>query len=104
MISRSPGSAGDLRASLRAKAHAQPRFADAVDKPDATLRGARGAPFGFTAGCSARGGRTQAIPARLGHEADCDRGRVLNRRSRLRAPRDAPLQGFVALVRAAKTT
>src|SRR5712691_3482936 len=66
---------GSLRAALRAKAHGNARFADAVGKLERMAEWAREAPFTFYARVlGAEGGRKRFL-ARLGHEADDEIGR-----------------------------
>jgi ATP-dependent helicase/nuclease subunit A len=95
---------GPLRASLRAKAHAQPRFADAVDKLDRYAAWARReTPFGFYGRLlGAEGGRKRFL-ARLGHEADDALDEFLNLALDYERRETPSLQGFVAWLRAAKT-
>ncbi len=95
---------GPLRAALRAKAPAQPRFADAVDKLDRYAAWARReTPFGFYGRLlGAEGGRKRFL-ARLGHEADDALDEFLNLALDYERRETPSLQGFVAWLRAAKT-
>jgi ATP-dependent helicase/nuclease subunit A len=95
---------GPLRAALRAKAHTQPRFADAVDKLDRYAAWARReTPFGFYGRLlGAEGGRKRFL-ARLGHEADDALDEFLNLALDYERRETPSLQGFVAWLRAAKT-
>jgi ATP-dependent helicase/nuclease subunit A len=95
---------GPLRAALRAKAQAQPRFAEAVDKLDRYAAWARReTPFGFYGRLlGAEGGRKRFL-ARLGHEADDALDEFLNLALDYERRETPSLQGFLAWLRAAKT-
>jgi ATP-dependent helicase/nuclease subunit A len=95
---------GSLRSALRAKAHMQSRFAEAVDRLDRFARLARSeTPFAFYARVlGAEGGRRQFL-ARLGHEADDALHEFLNLALDYERRETASLQGFIAGLRAAET-
>src|SRR5215469_1592716 len=94
---------GSLRAALRAKAHGNARFADAVGKLDRMAEWAREAPFAFYARVlGAEGGRKRFL-ARLGHEADDALDEFLNLALDYERRETASLQGFIAWLRTAQT-
>jgi ATP-dependent helicase/nuclease subunit A len=94
---------GSLRAALRAKAPAQPRFADALAKLQRFGEWARQMPFAFYARVlGAEGGRKRFL-ARLGHEADDALDEFLNLALAYEQRETPSLQGFIAWLRAAQT-
>src|SRR5215475_10037794 len=94
---------GSLRAALRAKAHGNARFADAVAKLERLDGWAREAPFTFYARVlGAEGGRKRFL-ARLGHEADDALDEFLNLALEYERCETPSLQGFVAWLRTAQT-
>jgi ATP-dependent helicase/nuclease subunit A len=94
---------GSLRAALRAKAHGNARFADAVAKLERMAEWAREAPFTFYARVlGAEGGRKRFL-ARLGHEADDALDEFLNLALDYERRETPSLQGFIAWLRTAQT-
>jgi len=94
---------GSLRAALRAKAHGNARFADAVAKLERMAEWAREAPFAFYARVlGAEGGRKRFL-ARLGHEADDALDEFLNLALDYERRETPSLQGFIAWLRTAQT-
>jgi ATP-dependent helicase/nuclease subunit A len=94
---------GSLRAALRAKAHGNARFADAVAKLERLDGWAREAPFTFYARVlGAEGGRKRFL-ARLGHEADDALDEFLNLALDYERRETPSLQGFIAWLRTAQT-
>jgi ATP-dependent helicase/nuclease subunit A len=92
-----------LRAALRAKAHENPRFAEAVAKLERLAGWARHLPFTFYARIlGAEGGRRRFL-ARLGHEADDALDEFLNLALDYERRETPSLQGFIAWLRAAQT-
>jgi len=92
-----------LRAALRAKAHENPRFAEAVAKLERLAGWARHLPFTFYARIlGAEGGRRHFL-ARLGHEADDALDEFLNLALDYERRETPSLQGFIAWLRAAQT-
>src|SRR5712692_6071460 len=94
---------GSLRAALRAKAHGNARFADAVAKLERMAEWAREAPFTFYARVlGAEGGRKRFL-ARLGHEADDALDEFLNLALDYERRETPSLQGFIAWLCTAQT-
>ena len=94
---------GSLRAALRAKAHGNARFADAVAKLERMAEWAREAPFAFYARVlGAEGGRKRFL-ARLGHEADDALDEFLNLALDYERRETPSLQGFIAWLCTAQT-
>jgi len=94
---------GSLRAALRAKAHGNARFADAVGKLERLAEWARDMPFAFYARVlGAEGGRKRFL-ARLGHEADDALDEFLNLALDYERRETPSLQGFIAWLRTAQT-
>ena len=94
---------GSLWAALRAKAQAEPRFADALAKLERFGEWAQEMPFAFYARVlGAEGGRKRFL-ARLGHEADDALDEFLNLALEYERRETPSLQGFVAWLRAAQT-
>jgi ATP-dependent helicase/nuclease subunit A len=94
---------GSLWASLRAKAQAEPRFADALAKLQRFGEWARQMPFAFYARLlGAEGGRKRFL-TRLGHEADDALDEFLNLALEYERRETPSLQGFVAWLRTAQT-
>jgi ATP-dependent helicase/nuclease subunit A len=94
---------GSLWAALRAKAQAEPRFADALAKLQRFGEWARQMPFAFYARVlGAEGGRKRFL-ARLGHEADDALDEFLNLSLAYERRETPSLQGFIAWLRAAQT-
>src|SRR6266540_1736585 len=92
-----------LRTALRAKAHGNPRFADAATKLERFAGWARHMPFAFYARIlGAEGGRRRFL-ARLGHEADDALDEFLNLALDYERRETPSLQGFIARLRAAQT-
>jgi ATP-dependent helicase/nuclease subunit A len=97
------GRKGSLRTALRAKAPAQPRFADAIRKLDRYAEWARQMPFAFYARVlGAEGGRKRFL-ARLGHEAEDALDEFLNLALEYERRETPSLQGFLAWLRTART-
>ena len=97
------GRKGSLRAALRAKAHGQPRFADAAAKLDRFAAWARQMPFAFYARVlGAERGRKRFL-ARLGHEAEDALDEFLNLALEYERRKTPSLQGFIAWLRTART-
>ncbi|MGZ3352672.1 MAG: 3'-5' exonuclease, partial [Xanthobacteraceae bacterium] len=93
-----------LRTALVAKAHMDPRFADAVVRLDRLAQWARkDTPFGFFARVLGAERGRQRFLARLGHEADDALDEFLNRALDYERRETPSLQGFVAWLRAART-
>src|SRR6266550_8738388 len=94
---------GSLRAALRAKAHGNARFADAVGKLERMAEWGRDMPFAFYARVlGAEGGRKRFL-ARLGHEADDALDEFLNLALDYERRETPSLQGFIAWLRTAQT-
>ena len=95
---------GSLRRTLRNRAPAQPRFAQAAAKLDRLAEWARrDTPFAFYARVlGAEGGRRQFL-ARLGHEADDALDELLNLALDYERRETPSLQGFIAWLRATQT-
>jgi ATP-dependent helicase/nuclease subunit A len=95
---------GSLRSALRAKAHTQPRFAEAAGKLDRFAQLARSEmPFAFYARVlGVEGGRRRFL-ARLGHEADDALHEFLNLALDYERRETPSLQGFIAWLRTAET-
>jgi ATP-dependent helicase/nuclease subunit A len=93
-----------LRAALRAKAQAAPRFAEAAAKLDRFAEWARrDTPFGFYARVlGAERGRKRFL-ARLGHEANDALDELLNLALDYERRETPSLQGFIAWLRSART-
>ncbi len=98
------GRKGSLRAALRMKAQAEPRFSAAADKLDRLAQFARSEmPFAFYARVlGVERGRMRFL-ARLGHEADDPLQEFLNLALDYERHQTASLQGFIAWLRAAQT-
>jgi ATP-dependent helicase/nuclease subunit A len=97
------GRKGSLRAALRVKAQAEPRFADAAGKLDRYAEWARAMPFAFYARIlGAERGRRRFL-ARLGHEAEDALDEFLNLALEYERRETPSLQGFVGWLRTART-
>ena len=95
---------GSLRAALRAKAPAQPRFAAAVDQLDRYAQWARrDTPFGFYGRLLGSAGGRKRFLARMGHEADDALDEFRNLALDYERRETPSLQGFIAWLRAART-
>src|SRR6185295_3030336 len=95
---------GPVRAALRAKAAAEPRFAEAAAKLDRYAQWARQeTPFAFYARLFGHERVRQKFFARLGHEADDALGEFLNLALDYESREIPSLQGFIAWLRTAKT-
>jgi ATP-dependent helicase/nuclease subunit A len=95
---------GSLRAALRAKTSAQPRFAAAVDKLDRYAQWARHeTPFGFYGRLLGSAGGRKRFLARMGHEADDALDEFLNLALDYERRETPSLQGFIAWLRSART-
>ncbi len=94
---------GSLRAALRAKAQAEPRFADAAARLERFAAWTRQSPFGFYARVLAAEGGRKRFLARLGHEANDALDEFLNLALDYERRETPSLQGFLARLRAAQT-
>jgi ATP-dependent helicase/nuclease subunit A len=92
-----------LRAALRAKAHANPRFAQAVAALERFTQWAQQLPFTFYARVLGAAGGRKRFLARLGHEADDALDEFLNLALDYERRETPSLQGFLAWLRAAQT-
>jgi ATP-dependent helicase/nuclease subunit A len=93
-----------LRTALRAKAHMEPRFAEAAVRLDRFAQWARkDTPFAFYARVLGAERGRQRFLARLGHEADDALDEFLNRALDYERRETPSLQGFIAWLRAAQT-
>jgi ATP-dependent helicase/nuclease subunit A len=95
---------GALRTALRAKAHRQPRFADAAAKLDRFADwAAHMLPFAFYARVLGPEGGRKRFLARLGHEAEDALDEFLNLALDYERRETPSLQGFMGWLRTAKT-
>ena len=92
-----------LRAALRTKAHANPRFAQAVATLERFTLWAQQLPFTFYARVLGAAGGRKRFLARLGHEADDALDEFLNLALDYERRETPSLQGFLAWLRAAQT-
>ncbi len=94
---------GSLRAALSAKAHTQPRFAEAAGKLERFAEWARQTPFAFYARVLGPERGRKRFLARLGHEAEDALDEFLNLALDYERRQTPSLQGFIAWLRAART-
>jgi ATP-dependent helicase/nuclease subunit A len=92
-----------LRLALRAKARANPRFAEAVATLERFTQWAQQLPFTFYARVLGAAGGRKRFLARLGHEADDALDEFLNLALDYERRETPSLQGFLAWLRAAQT-
>ncbi|MFL6821798.1 MAG: double-strand break repair helicase AddA [Xanthobacteraceae bacterium] len=92
-----------LRAALRAKAHGNLRFAEAVATLERFTQWAQQLPFTFFARVLGAAGGRKRFLARLGHEADDALDEFLNLALDYERRETPSLQGFIAWLRAAQT-